>query len=145
MADNVLFTNVITFIQACAGLATAVALYFIIKTYNHNKDKRQFELAKDVQDNLVDFSKELLNVEEDEDRKLAVERLFNTLEWLGFLINEKQITNRKIILYFKKSVIQYYENTFLTTPFISSEQKNDATEYVEFKKLVQSYKECKYD
>lgn len=147
MYENITLDQVVQFLEVCFGIGTITAVVYAIKTYNSSKEKKQYDLSKVVQDDLLNFNKELSAVDNNNDqaKELLYERLFNTLEWLGFLINEKQITNNKIRQYFKKIVIQYYENTFLKTDYITSKQRTDADELKEFKKLYSDYKKGEYD
>lgn len=147
MFENITSDQVVQFLEVCFGIGTITAVIYAIKTYNSSKEKKQYDISKVVQDDLLNFNKELSAVDNsnDEAKELLYERLFNTLEWLGFLINEKQITNIKIRQYFKKIVIQYYENTFLKTDYITNKQRTDPDEFKEFKKLYQDYNNGKYD
>lgn len=147
MFENITSDQVVQFLEICVGIGTVTAVVYAIKTYNTSKEKKQYDLSKVVQDDLLNFNKELsaVNNNNDEAKELLYERLFNTLEWLGFLINEKQITNNKIRQYFKKIVTQYYENTFLKTDYITDEQRTDPDEFIEFKKLYRDYKNGVYD
>jgi hypothetical protein len=36
-------------------------------------------------------------------------RLFNWLEWFSYLVNEKQIKNKKLIRYFEDVIKGYYD------------------------------------
>ena len=147
MFENISFDQVIQFLEVCFGIGTVVAVSYAIKTYNSSKEKRQFDLSKAVQDDLLNFTRELSAIRDDDDegKGLLYERLFNNLEWLGFLINEKQITIKKIRQYFKNLVIDYYENTFLKTDYITDKQRTNPNELKEFKKLYKDYKDGKYD
>ena len=147
MFENITSDQVVQFFEICFGIGTVIAIVYAIKTYNSSKEKKQYDLSKVVQDDLLNFNKELSAVDnnDDEAKQLLYERLFNTLEWLGFLINEKQITNNKIRQYFKRIVIQYYENTFLKTDYITDKQRTDPDEFKEFKRLYQDYSNGKYD
>jgi len=147
MFENITFDQVVQTLEIFFGIGTVTAVIYAIRTYNSSKQRRQYDLSKVVQDDLLNFNKELSAVDNsnNEAKELLYERLFNTLEWLGFLINENQITNNKIIQYFKKIVIQYYENTFLKTDYITNEQRTDADEFKEFKKLYRDYKNGEYD
>jgi hypothetical protein len=138
---------VVDTLQAIGAIAVGVALFLAYRTYRFSASKWQFELARQIQDDVTGFTKELAIVDDKDNqaKQLLCERLFNSLEWLGFLINEKQITNNKIILYFKQLVIQYFDNTFMTTGYISQKQRDNPNEFKEFKKLYQDYKDCKYD
>jgi hypothetical protein len=120
MFENITYDQVVQFLEVCFGIGAITAVIYAIKTYNSSKQKKH-DLSKVVQDDLLNFNKELSAADNsnDEAKELLYERLFNTLEWLGFLINEK-LTNNKIRQYFKKIVIQYYENTFLKTDYITN-------------------------
>jgi hypothetical protein len=147
MSEFDLTTQVISVIEACAPIITVGAVVYAIKAYYSSKEKRQFDLSKTVQDDMLNFNRELAVVKSDDDegKALLYERLFNSLEWLGFLINEKQITNNKIRQYFKMLVIDYYEKTFLKTDFITDEVRSNPNKLKEFKKLYQDYKSGVYD
>jgi hypothetical protein len=58
--------------------------------------------------------------------------LFNTLNYLSFLVNEKLIDDRKLIEHMKPDIIRYYEETFLR--YVSIDER-DSSSYKEFKKL----------
>jgi hypothetical protein len=146
MLEEQVLEQVVQILQAVGVIVGSVAVWYAIKTYLVSREKRQFDLSKNVQDDLLNFTRELAEVKDDNDAKaLLYERLFNSLEWLGFLINEKQITNSKIRQYFKDLVIDYYEKTFLKTDFISDEVRSNDNKLKEFKKLYQDYKNGEYD
>ena len=60
-------------------------------------------------------------------------RLFNTLEWYSFLVNQQQINDKNILKYFKDIIIDYYEDNFLNDA--TPQQVDDPEEYPEFKGL----------
>ncbi len=64
-------------------------------------------------------------------------RMFNSLEWLSFMINERIITDKKLIEYIKPMIISYYEDTFLKS---GSASERDSSHYQQFKKLYQTVK-----
>jgi hypothetical protein len=64
--------------------------------------------------------------------------MFNDIEWLCFLINEKFISDKKILGQFKPTLIDYYEETFLK--YLSNDEKL-AKRYPEFIKLYQAIKQ----
>jgi hypothetical protein len=147
MSEANTFSFVVSILQAIGGIAVAVALYLAFKNYRFGSNKWQFELAKQIQDDIIGLNRELATVDDKDDqaKQLLYERLFNSLEWLGFLINENQLSNNKVRLYFKDMVIKYFENTFSKTDYITDEQRKNKDEYPEFKKLYEDYKQCKYD
>jgi hypothetical protein len=64
-------------------------------------------------------------------------RMFNSLEWLSFMINERMITDKKLIEYIKPVIISYYEDTFLKS---GSASERESSQYQQFKKLYQTMK-----
>jgi hypothetical protein len=64
-------------------------------------------------------------------------RMFNSLEWLSFMINERIITDKKLIEYIKPMIISYYEDTFLKS---GSASERDPSRYQQLKKLYQTVK-----
>ncbi|MDP9306651.1 MAG: hypothetical protein M3O68_09955, partial [Thermoproteota archaeon] len=91
MFENTSFAEVIQLLQGIGAIAASVAVGYAIKSYVISREKRQYDLSKNIQDDLLNFNRELSSVDEDDDeaKELLYERLFNSLEWLGFLINEK--------------------------------------------------------
>jgi hypothetical protein len=61
----------------------------------------------------------------------------NSLEWLSFMINERIITDKKLIEYIKPMIISYYEDTFLKSGLAS---EREPSRYQQFKKLYQTVK-----
>jgi hypothetical protein len=64
-------------------------------------------------------------------------RMFNSLEWLSFMINERMITDKKLIEYTKPVIISYYEDTFLKS---GSASERESSRYQQFKNLYQTMK-----
>lgn len=62
----------------------------------------------------------------------------DTLNWLSSLINEKVISDKRIIEHLKPIIISYYEDIFMKYPSIT---KTDSGSYPDFKKLYQAFKE----
>ena len=65
-------------------------------------------------------------------------RIFNTLNQLSFLINEKIISDKRIIVRLKPIMISYYEGMFLK--YVTT-GKTDAESYHNLKKLYRAHKE----
>jgi hypothetical protein len=60
-------------------------------------------------------------------------RIFNTLDYLSFLVNQKVIDDRRLVEYMKPMIIEYYEETFLK--HASSMDERDSKSYQQFKKF----------
>ncbi|MGH9964006.1 MAG: hypothetical protein ACRD5E_04135 [Nitrososphaeraceae archaeon] len=74
----------------------------------------------------------------DDTRSMWHSRAFNTLNWLSFLINEKIISDKRIIAHLKPIMISYYEGMFLK--YVST-GKTDAESYHDLKKVYRALKE----
>jgi hypothetical protein len=74
----------------------------------------------------------------DDTRSMWHSRTFNTLNWLSFLINEKIISDKRIIAHLKPIMISYYEGMFLK--YVST-GKTDAESYHDLKKVYRAFKE----
>jgi hypothetical protein len=74
----------------------------------------------------------------DDTRSMWHSRTFNTLNWLSFLINEKIISDKRIIAHLKPIMISYYEGMFLK--YVST-GKTDAESYHDLKKVYRALKE----
>jgi hypothetical protein len=90
---------------------------------------------------LRDVDRELAKIpsgyQNDEVRSSWLSRMFNSLEWLSFMINEKIMTDKKLVNYVKPMIIIYYDDTFLK---YASAIKRDSNNYPQFKKLYQDVK-----
>jgi hypothetical protein len=64
--------------------------------------------------------------------------MFKDIEWLRFLINEKFISDKKILRQLGPTFIGYYEDTFLK---YGSKDEKLAKRYPEFIKLYQAIKQ----
>jgi hypothetical protein len=95
----------------------------------------------DVMKELRDVDRELAKIpsgsQYDDVRSSWYSRMFNSLEWLSFMINGKIIIDKKLIEYIKPMIISYYEDTFLKS---ASAIERDSYHYQQFKKLYQVVK-----
>jgi hypothetical protein len=95
----------------------------------------------DVMNELRDADRELAKIPSgsqfDDVRNSWYIRMFNSLDWLSFTINERIITDKKLIEYIKPMIISYYEETFLKS---GSVNKRDSSRYQQLKKLYQTVK-----
>ena len=68
-----------------------------------------------MNDFLLSLDKELSGIEKGDEDVLSLQdaRRFNILEWYSFLVNEKQITDKKMQKYFEELIINNFEKHFL--------------------------------
>ena len=129
------------YIQIIVAAIYSVTLFYTIVTFQRSKRLDQIASLGDVMNELRDVEREMAKIpagsQFDDVRNSWSFRMFNSLEWLSFMINERIITDKKLIEYIKPMIISYYENTFLKS---GSEKEKDSSQYQQFKKLYQTVK-----
>ena len=130
------------YIQIIAAGVYAAALFYTVITFRRSKKLDQITQTNIIMSSWRDAEVELAKVqpgsEHDISRKQWVYRMFNDIEWLCFLINEKFISDKKILKQLEPTLIDYYENRFLK--YLSKDEK-DSKRYPEFTKLYQAIKQ----
>ena len=128
-------------IQIIVAGIYAITLFYTIVTFQRSKRLDQITSLGDVMNELRDADRELAKIpagsQFDEARNSWYFRMFNSLEWLSFMINERIITDKKLIEYIRPMIISYYEDIFLKSV---SASERDSSRYQKFKKLYQSVK-----
>lgn len=128
-------------IQIIVAAIYAITLFYTIVTFQRSKRVDQITSLGDVMNELRDVDRELAKIPSksqfDNARNSWYFRMFNSLEWLSFMINERMITDKKLIEYIKPTIISYYEDTFLKS---GSASEGDSSRYQQFKKLYQNVK-----
>jgi hypothetical protein len=129
------------YIQIIAAGIYAAALFYTVISFMRSKKLDQITQTNIITSSWRDAEIELDKVpsgsEFDISRKQWVYRIFNDIEWLCFLINEKFISDRKILKQLEPTLTEYYENMFLK--YLSKDEKN--RRYPEFTKLYQAIKQ----
>lgn len=128
-------------IQIIVAAIYAITLFYTIVTFQRSKRLDQITSLGDVMNELRDVDRELAKIPSgsqfDDVRNPWYYRRFNSLEWLSFMINERMITDKKLIEYVKPMIISCYEDTFLKS---GSARERDPSRYQQFKKLYQTVK-----
>ena len=128
-------------IQIIVAAIYAITLFYTIVTFQRSKRLDQITSLGDVTNELRDVDRELAKIPSgsqfDDARNSWYFRMFNSLEWLSFMINERIITDKKLIEYIKPMIISYYEDTFLKSGLAS---EREPSRYQQFKKLYQTVK-----
>src|SRR5687767_3626135 len=100
------------YIQIIVAAIYAIALFYTIVTFQRSKRIDQITSLGDVMKELRDVDRELAKIpsgsQYDEIRSSWLSRMFNSLEWLSFMINEKIMTDKKLVKYIKPMIISYY-------------------------------------
>jgi hypothetical protein len=130
------------FIQIIVAVIYAAALFYTVITFRRSKKLDQITQTNIITSSWRDAEVELDKIppgsEYDITRKKWVYRIFNDIEWICFLINEKFISDKKILKQFEPTLIEYYENMFLK--YVSKDER-DSKHYAEFTKLYQAIKQ----
>lgn len=129
------------YIQIIAAGIYATALFYTIVTFRRTKRLDQITLSTQIFNELRELDRELAKIlpasQYDDARNISHSRIFNTLYYLSFLINEKVIDDRKMIDYMKPNLVRYYEEIFLKKILVD---KGDSKSYQELKKLYLTFK-----
>ena len=130
------------YIQIIAAGIYAGALFYTVVTFRRSKKLDQITQTNVIMSAWREMEIELDKVptgsEYDISRKKWAYRMFNDIEWLCFLINEKFISDKKILRQLEPTLIGYYEESFLK--YVSKDEKV-AKRYPEFIKLYQAIKQ----
>jgi hypothetical protein len=128
------------YIQIIAAGIYALALFYTVVTFRRTKKLDQITQMNIIMADLRNLDLELAKIpsehEYDDTRSRWYSRTFNTLNWPSFLINEKVISDKRIIEHLKPILISYYEDIFMKYPSIT---KTDSGSYPDFKKLYQAF------
>jgi hypothetical protein len=128
-------------IQIIVAAIYAITLFYTIVIFQRSKRLDQITSLGNVMNELRDVDRELAKIPSgsqfDDVRNPWYFRMFNSLEWLSFMINERMFTDKKLIEYVKPMIISYYEDTFLKS---GSASERDPSRYQQFKKLYQIVK-----
>jgi len=129
------------YIQIIVAVIYAVALYYTVITFKRSKELDQIRVTETIFNDIRQLDRELSKLrsssQDDQVRKELYSRILNTVDWLSYLINTKVITDRRMILYMKPTLIQYYQDTFVQSMLADERYSNS---YHQFKKLYQRMK-----
>ena len=145
------WTTTISLAQAGGSIATAGAFPFAIHTFLRVRKTEQVRLAESVFKDIRTLEKDLdiikassVNSESPEEHEKRLNswrsRFCNTLEWFSFLVNQKEIKDKKLKAFFADAVIDWYSNIFLTQMGTATA---DPKQFPEFKKLYRKLSDLK--
>lgn len=129
------------YIQIIVAIIYAVALYYTVITFKRSKELDQIRVTETIFNDIRQLDRELSKLrsssQDDQVRKELYSRILNTVDWLSFLINTKVITDRRMIVYMKPTLIQYYQDTFVQNMLADERYSNS---YHQFKKVYRRMK-----
>jgi hypothetical protein len=130
------------YIQIISAGIYAIALFFTIVTFWRTKRLDQITLSNNIFSELRNLDRGLAKIpsgsQYNDARSQWYSRIFNSVNWLSFMLNQKVISDKKMIEHIKPIIARYYEDTFLKNA--SAEEKGISNSYQEFKKLYRTIK-----
>src|SRR5215210_6103163 len=139
---NMVMITTAEYIQIIAAGIYAIALFYTIVTFRRTKKLDQITLSDRIFSELRELDRELAKIpsesQYDNARNQVYSRIFNTLDYLSFLVNRKIIDDKRLLDYMKPFIIRYYEETFLKN---GSSVERDSNSYQQFKKFYFILKE----
>ncbi len=129
------------YIQIASAGIYATALFFTVETFRRMKRLDQITLSNNIFSELRDLDRELAKIpagsQYDDARSQVYSRIFNSVNWLSFMLNEKVFSDTKMIEHFNPVIVKYYEDTFLKN---ASADEKESESYQDFKKLYRTIK-----
>jgi hypothetical protein len=124
------------YLQIITAVIYAAALFYTILTFRRSKRLDQLTITNDIFLELRNLDRELAKIppepQYDDARSQTYSRIFTTLDYLSFLINQKVVDDRRLMDYMKADIIRYYEDAFLKHASID---EGDSNSYQQFRKL----------
>jgi hypothetical protein len=124
------------YLQIITAAIYAAALFYTILTFRRSKRLDQLTITNEIFLELRNLDRELAKIpreaQYDDARSQTYSRIFTTLDYLSFLINQKVVDDRRLMDYMKADIIRYYEGAFLKHASID---ERDSNSYQQFKKL----------
>jgi hypothetical protein len=124
------------YLQIITAAIYAAALFYTILTFRRSKRIDQLTITNEIFLELRNLDRELAKIpreaQYDDARSQTYSRIFTTLDYLSFLINQKVVDDRRLMDYMKADIIRYYEDAFLKHTSID---ERDSNSYQQFKKL----------
>jgi hypothetical protein len=124
------------YLQIITAAIYAAALFYTILTFRRSKRIDQLTITNEIFLELRNLDRELAKIpreaQYDDARSQTYSRIFTTLDYLSFLINQKVVDDRRLMDYMKADIIRYYEDAFLKHASID---ERDSNSYQQFKKL----------
>jgi len=111
--------------------------YNMVNTILADLNTLEAEIPKIYQLDIEKKNKGLTNIALDQ----LVSRIFNKLDWLSFLINDKQVKDKSLKRYAIPLIKEYYETTFKN---YATARMKEPTQFKELKKLYEEVKDKSY-
>jgi hypothetical protein len=124
-------------IQIIAAGIYAIALFYTIITFRRSKRLDQITLSDRIFSELRKLDRELAKIppesQYDNSRYQLYLRIFSTLDYFSFLVNQKMVDDRRLLEYMNPIIISYYEDIFMKHPLSMDERVSKS--FQQFKKF----------
>lgn len=125
------------YIQIIAAGIYAIALFYTIITFRRSKRLDQITLSDRIFSELRELDRELPKIppesQYDYARNQVYLRIFSTLDYFSFLVNQKMVDDRRLLEYMNPIIISYYEDIFMKHPLSMDERVSKS--FQQFKKF----------
>lgn len=122
--------------SAASAIIALIALIIALYTLRDSRKALQLEIFDRSFNSIIETEKllyEYMDAPEKKDLKQWDSLFFNQVEYFSFLVNEKHLSDKKILGFFADAIVIWYDKLFLT---IASEKDiKNPTVYPEMKKL----------
>jgi hypothetical protein len=129
------------YIQIVSAGIYSIALFYTIVTFRRTKRLDQISLLNKIFSDLRELDREVASMpsesQYDNIRSQWYSRIFNSVNWLSFMVNEKVISDKKMVEHIKAIIVRYYKDAFLKN---ASVDERVAKSYQVFKKLFRKIK-----
>ena len=119
----------------------ATALFYAIVTFRRTKRLDQITLLNKIFGDLRELDRELASIplgsQYDDARSQWCYCTFNSVNWLSFMVNEKVISDKKMMEHIKVEIVKYYVDIFIKN--VSVDERNSKS-YQEFKNFIEQSK-----
>ena len=123
-------------IIVAGALVVSIVTFYV--TFKRGKKAEQMKIAHDIMRDFSEAEDKILNTSHESNKwKLRHLQYLNVSEWLSFLVNHGEITNKNIIDYFKPLLVEDYHEVF-GLPELESE-RNNPEDFKEFKELYKKW------
>jgi hypothetical protein len=136
-------TSIVDLFQIGSALAVAGALIYAALEYRNKNISEELNRSYSVLKDLREMETSLVEhpaYSDEHAMSLWYERYFNTWEWFSYMVNKKQIKDRKLLKFFKTKALGDYDKIF--EPNYKGQLDNKDF-YPEYKKLCKNLKELK--
>ena len=129
-------------VSILSALFALIGILLTIVTIRRNNQARQLEMLRGVFTDILALEKELYDryASSSEDQKKKWDSLlFNSIEFFAFLVNNKYVSDVKMIGFFRDAIVGWYEGIFLSHH--SQKDISDENLYPEMRRLYKRMKD----